>query len=101
MEETNIRLQSIWGKWWEPIRKWFYPLWLAYETSMRFIEYAVSVQNYFDELGYPALSLIFGVATLVICTAFLTVPACFILFRFFNTSNLTSTQIESKLKPIF
>jgi len=36
MEEQNLQLKSIWGKWWEPIRKWFYPAWLIYETTVRF-----------------------------------------------------------------
>jgi len=97
----NIQLQSIWGRWWIPVRKWFYPLWLAYETLVRFYEYAQSVYNYFGASGYPSLGTFCAVATFTVCTAFLTVPACFLLYRFFSTSNLTSTQIEFKLKPIF
>lgn len=101
MEEMNIRLRSIWGKWWVPLRKWFYPLWLAYETLIRFYEYADSVQSYFGESGRPYLGTISGIATFAICTAFLTVPACFILFKFFDTANLTGSPIEAKVKPIF
>lgn len=110
MEEMNIQLKSIWGKWWEPIRKWFYPLWLAYETSFRFYQYALSVQTYYKEqhgdmarylgeFGSQFLGVFCAVGTFAICTAFLTVPACFVLYRFFKSANLTSTPLEAKLKP--
>jgi hypothetical protein len=49
MEENNKQLKSIWGKWWEPIRKWFYPAWLLYELTVRFYENAIAVYNYFIE----------------------------------------------------
>ena len=49
MEENNKQPRSIWGKWWEPIRKWFYPGWLIYETSVRFYAYAKSVYHYLIE----------------------------------------------------
>ncbi|WP_417602553.1 hypothetical protein [Owenweeksia hongkongensis] len=95
----NIQQKSIWGKWWIPIRKWFYTLWLAYETTMRFYEYALSTEHYFDALGYPTLAIISSVISFVICAAFLTFPACFILYKFFDTSNLTGTSLEARLKP--
>ena len=112
MEENNKKLKSIWGKWWVSIRKWFYPAWLLYEISMRFYDYAQSVhiyfigqQNYLEsyigEIGAQTLAIFCSVATFVICTVFLTVPVCFILYKFFKTINLTSTQFEEKMKPIF
>lgn len=112
MEENNKPLKSIWGKWWEPVRKWFYPAWLVYETSIRFYDYAQSVHHYFvkqqdhiasyiGELGTQTLAVFCSVATFGVCTAFLTVPACFVLYQFFKTANLTGTQLEIKMKPLF
>ncbi|MCK0132570.1 hypothetical protein MWU59_13755 [Flavobacteriaceae bacterium F08102] len=40
MEEQNKQLTSILGKWWVSIRKWFYPAWLIYETTVRFYDYS-------------------------------------------------------------
>lgn len=85
--------------WWIPIRKWFYPLWLAYETTLRFYEYALSAEHYFHTLGYPTLAIISSVISFAFCTVFLTFPACFILYKFFDTSNLTGTSLEARLKP--
>ncbi|MEW7280149.1 hypothetical protein ABW636_16265 [Aquimarina sp. 2201CG1-2-11] len=112
MEKNNKQLQSIWGTWWEPIRKWFYPAWLLYETLVRFYEYTQSVYHYFlmeqeyttpyiGEIGTQTLAIFYSVATFVICTAFLTVPTCFILYKFFNTDNLTGTRFELKMKRVF
>lgn len=101
MEEIKIPLQSIWGKWWVPIRKWFYPLWLAYETLVRFYYYAESTHNYFYELSRPFLGAISGIVVFTICTAFLTLPACFVLYQFFSTENLSGNPIETKFKPYF
>ena len=112
MEEKNNQLKSILGKWWEPIRKWFYPAWLIYETSIRFYEYAQSFHNYFiiqhdyitpyiGEIGAQAIDVFCRVATFSICTFFLTIPACFVLYKFFKTENLTGTQFEEKIKFYF
>lgn len=112
MEENNKHLKSIWGKWWESFRKWFYPAWLIYETSIRFYDYAQSVHQYFiaqqdhlisyiGVLGTQALDLFCSVTTFAICSAFLTVPAGFVLYKLFNVDNLTGTRFEEKLKPIF
>ncbi|WP_439490623.1 hypothetical protein [Algoriphagus sp.] len=112
MEENNKLPTSIWGKWWEPIRKWFYPGWLAYETSVRFYEYTKAVYHFFTrqqdfiavyigKIGSQTLTVFSSVATFAVCTAFLTVPACFVLYKFFKAENLTGTPFEEKLKPLF
>ncbi|MFC5625662.1 hypothetical protein [Algoriphagus winogradskyi] len=112
MEENNKLPTSMWGKWWEPIRKWFYPGWLIYETSLRFYAYAISVYHYFlgdqedlvfyiGKIATRALALFCSIFTFAVCTVFLTVPACFMLYHFFKTENLTGTFYEEKLKPIF
>ncbi|CAM1368583.1 conserved hypothetical protein [Tenacibaculum litoreum] len=113
MEDNNKQqLKSIWGKWWEPIRKWFYPAWLIYETSIRFYEYALSVHIYFKnpqnniasyigEASTQILGIFCSLSTFIICTVFLTIPTCFILYKFFKTKNLTGSQFEATLKPIF
>ncbi len=112
MGDNNKELKSIWGKWWAPIRKWFYPAWLIYETSVRFADYGQSVHTYFikqqdylgsyiGEIGAQSLALFCSMITFVICTLFLTVPACLILFNFFKVINLTRTRLEERLKPIF
>ena len=109
MEERNKQLHSIWGKWWVPIRKWFYPSWLLYETSYRFYDYAESVhpyvinqlegiEVYIKEIGLQILAAISSIATFAICTVFLTVPACFLLYCFFTTKNVTGTTFEGKVK---
>ncbi|GGX06623.1 hypothetical protein [Aquimarina muelleri] len=112
MKENNKQLISIFGKWWEPIRKWFYPTWLLYELSVRFYDYAVDVHNYFiekqgyfvsyiGEIGTQTLAVFCSIATFVICTAFLTVSACFILYKFFKIKNLTDVKFEEKIKKYF
>lgn len=109
MEEKNNQLQSIFGKWWEPVRKWFYPAWLIYETSIRFYEYAQSVHNKFiiqqdyiasfiGKMGVHILDIFCCLATFSICTFFLTVPTCFVLYKFFKIENLTNTQFEERIK---
>ncbi len=112
MEENNKQLKSIWGKWWESIRKWFYPAWLLYETSVRFYDYAQSTHHYFIEkqssiashigdIGAQALSLFCSITSFSICFIFLTVPTCFILYKFFEIENLTATNFERRIKPFF
>lgn len=107
MEENNKQLKSIWGKWWEPIRKWFYPAWLIYETTVRFFDYSEAiylffiVQNYLGELGSQILAVFCSVTTFAICSFFLTVPTTFILYKFFKTETLPGTQFESKIKKYF
>ncbi|WPR75755.1 hypothetical protein [Algoriphagus sp. NG3] len=112
MEENNKLPTSIWGKWWEPIRKWFYPGWLAYETSVRFYDYSQSAYHFFTrqqdfiavyigKIGNQTLTVFSSVATFAVCTAFLTIPACFALYQFFKTENLTGSPFEEKFKPWF
>lgn len=112
MEDLNSQLHSIWGTLWEPVRKWFYPFWLIYETSVRFYNYAVGVQVYFSEqhtsisayigdVGAYILGLVCSVLTFVICSAFLTLPGSYLLFKLFKVDNLTKSVYEEKLKPIF
>ncbi|MCH7407905.1 hypothetical protein MM239_00730 [Belliella sp. DSM 111904] len=112
MKGGNKQLKSIFGKWWQPVRKWFYPSWLLYELSIRFYDYAIAVYFYFidmqgnftsyiGDIGLHTSAIFFSLATFIICSIFLTVPACFVLYRFFNTGGLTSTQFESKIKPLF
>lgn len=112
MGESKKVLKSIWGKWWVPIRKWFYLIWLLYETSIRFYVYAQSVHDYvicqqqdltsyIGETGTQSLAFFCSVSTFVICTFFLTVPTCFLLYKFFKTENLTYTMFEETIKPLF
>ncbi len=112
MEENNKQLRSIFGKWWESSRKWFYPAWLLYELSARFYDYAIGVQNYFieqqdyftlyiGEIGTQTLAIFCSVVTFVICTAFLTIPACFVLYKFFKIKNLSDSRFEEKFKIYF
>ncbi len=107
MEAKNNQLKSIWGKWWLPIRKWFYPVWLIYELSIRFYEYSEITYRFFisgdyiGELGLQLLAVFSGIATFVICTFFLTAPASFVLYKFFKANNLPDAQFEQKLKVYF
>ena len=108
MEKNNKQLKSIWGKWWASIRKWFYPAWLVYETSIRFYDYGQSVHDYFiiqqdyiGDIGAATLAIFFSVTTFVICASFLTLPTSFLLYQFFQTENLTSTRLEEKIKRYF
>lgn len=108
MEKNTNRATSIWGKWWEAIRKWFYPAWLVYEVSIRFYEYGLSThayileqQEYIGEIGAQSLAIFSAVATFVICTLYLTVPACLALYKFFTPFNSNTTRFEEKMKYIF
>ncbi len=107
MKEKNKQLKSVWGKWWESIRKWFYPAWLLYELSVRFYDYSEATyhyfiaQNYIDELGLQILAIFCSAVTFIICSLFLTVPTCFILYKFFKSGNLTDTPFEDKTKKYF
>lgn len=105
MEENKTQQKSILGNWWLPIRKWFYPAWFIYEISICFYDYGLSVYSYFMEyhnsigaFGAQALSIFCGVATFVICTFYLTVPACMLLFKFFNTKNISDNPVEERIK---
>ncbi len=108
MEDNNKPLKSIWGKWWEPIRKWFYPVWLLYELSIRFYDYATDVhqyimeqQNYLGEITTQALAIFLAIATFIICSFYLIVPTCLTLYKFFAKNNTTSNKIEKKIKRYF
>lgn len=112
MEEKDKQLKSIFGKWWQPVRKWFYPTWLLYELSIRFYDYAIAVFNYLIEnqeyfasyigkVGSQISAVFCSVVTFIVCTAFLTLPACFLLYTFFKTENLTATQFEYQIKKYF
>ncbi|TYA84389.1 hypothetical protein [Seonamhaeicola marinus] len=111
MEAQNKQLESIWGKWWEPLRKWFYPAWLIYETFIRFYSYSEDVYNYLlnkqelivsyiGKIGAQILSLFCTSLTFLICIVFLTVPTSFVLFRFFKSYNMTGTKLENRFKKI-
>lgn len=106
--EKRKQLKSIWGKGWQSIRKWFYSTWLIYETSIRFYDYGQSVHGYFinqqdylGEVGAQVLAIFFGLATFTICTFFLTLPTCLLLYKFFQTKNLTGTLFEESIKTYF
>lgn len=110
--EGHNKSTSIWGKWWEPIRKWFYTSWLAYEITARFYECSKNVKtffanqegfiaDYFGKDGVKILADLSGALTFTICTAFLTIPACFALYQFFKKEDLTGSVFESKFKPWF
>ena len=108
MEKNNKQLKSIWGKWWASIRKWFYPAWLVYETFIRFYAYGQSVhdcftmqQTYVGEIGTQTLAIFFSVITFVICATYLTLPASFLIYHFFQIDNLTNTRLEEKIKKYF
>ena len=112
MEEKNNPQKSIFGKRWQTVRIWFYPIWLLYELSIRFYDYAIAAQNHFIELqarsalnlgkiGTNTLAMFCSVSTFIVCTAFLTVPSCFVLYKFFKIENLTTSQFEAKLKKYF
>lgn len=108
MEGNTIQLRSIWGKWWEPIRKWFYPAWLLYETTIRFYDYAISThryfitqQNTFGEAGAQALSILGSIGTFLVCFGFLTIPGCIALFKFFKSGKVDRTSFEENIKKYF
>ena len=102
---------SIWGKWWEPFRKWIYPTWLGFEISMQFYDYTQYIHNFFEkhydditpyigEIGAKTLDIFCSSATFLSCSVFLTAPACYTLYKFFKEDNLTNTKIEEKIKRI-
>ena len=112
IEKHKSYQKSIWGQWWVPVRKWFYPAWLVYETSLRFYDYTKGVHQYFTErqcdiavhigrTGAQVLNTFCSTVTFAGCTAFLTIPACFVLYHFFKADNLTATNLENKLKRLF
>lgn len=112
MEENYKQLKSIFGKWWLPVRKWFYPIWLSYELSIRFYDYTLSVNDYFigkqafyasyiGKIGLQTLAVFCSLSTFIICTAFLTVPACLVFYQFFKIENLTATSFEAEIKRFF
>ncbi len=112
MEEQKEQRKSIYGRRWEPVRKWFYSSWLIYELSIHFYDYAIAVHNYLieqqgdfalrlGEMGTQASAIFCSVGTFIIYTFFLTVPAGFVLFTFFKTESLTGTQFERKIKKYF
>lgn len=103
---------TIFGNRWEPIRKWLYPSWIFYELSIRFYEYAISIQSYLvgrhnllavylGDIEMKTLALTFSLSTFIISTFFLTLPSCYVLYYFFKRENLTSTSFEIKLKKYF
>lgn len=108
----NKQKKSIWGAWWVPHRIWFYPSWLIYETSSRFYDYSQGVHHYFENhqdnitpyvggIGAQTLNIFCSGATFAGCSAFLTVPACFVLYKLFKEDNLTNTRFEEKMKRLF
>lgn len=112
MANQNSNLKSFLGPYWSSFRKWFYPAWLIYETSYRFYGYSLGVHEYLSvsqdsisvyigAFGADALSLFCSVSTFLICTLFLTVPACVLLFQLFVHRNLTGLQIEERIKFYF
>ena len=101
--------KSIWGDWWTSQRDWVYPSWLAYELTTCFYDYTEAVHNHFEENHGKVTSLFgeFGSRTLeALCegvtffgsSAFLTVPACLALYKFFREDNLTGTSFEEQVK---
>ncbi|MDN4165902.1 hypothetical protein QWY31_10335 [Cytophagales bacterium LB-30] len=107
-----MHTKSIFGTWWEPIRKWFYPIWLIYELSVRFYAYSADAYSYFSghqgyfysllgHTGAQLLAISVGMATFIICTFFLTIPSVYILYQFFKDENLTGTAFEGKMKFYF
>lgn len=101
--------KSIWGNWWASQRDWIYPSWLAYELTTRFYDYTGAVHNHFEEnqddivllfgeFGTKTLEALFEGVTFVGCSAFLTVPACLALYKFFREDNLTGTSFEEQIK---
>lgn len=108
MEGKESQLKSIWGKWWEPNRKWFYPAWLLYETTVHFYDYAFSAYQFFinqqdgiGEVAAQALSILGSLGTFVICFAFLTIPASLALFKFFKPEGTGNSSFEIEIKKYF
>ncbi len=112
MEAQKKHKKSIWGNWWVPIRKWFYPAWLIYEVTVRFYVYTLAIHQYFKngdhniasyigEIGAQVLDILSSSITFIGCTAFLTIPSCYILYKFFEFDNLTNTRFEQRIKVFF
>jgi len=108
MEGNTLELKSVWGNWWATKRKWLYPAWLCYETTVRFYDYAYATYPYFinqqDNIGAVAaqvLAIVASVGTFAICFAFLTIPGCIALFKFFKSEKTYYTSIESQIKKYF
>ncbi|UTW64554.1 hypothetical protein KFE98_10570 [bacterium SCSIO 12741] len=108
MEANRIPQKSILGPWWVPIRPWFYSAWLAYELTIRFYDYGLAVYHYFlefenhlGEFGAQALALFCGIAVFLICTSYLTLAGCVLLFKFFSTRNESGNSTEEKFKYYF
>ena len=108
MEKNNAYQKSIFGKWWAAIRKWFYPAWLLYETSIRFYDYALAIYIFFtkqqDLLGVfssQLLAVFCGISTFAICSFYLTLPACYVLYVFFKDNTPTAPKLIRRIKPYF
>ena len=101
MEVHDVGRKTFWGNWWEPIRKWFYPFWLLYELTFRFCQYALASYQYIEEISNQILAAFVALITFVVCTAFLTVSSCFIVYHFFQIENLTNTSFEERMKWYF
>ncbi|WP_242205481.1 hypothetical protein [Aestuariivivens insulae] len=108
MGEFKNQQKSIFGTWWEPIRKWFYPAWLVYETSIRFYDYALSVYSYFieqqDNIGEvitQVLAITCGLTTFLICIFYVTLPVSIILYKFFKDDKPIVNPFIHKIKKYF
>lgn len=108
MEDYKEQQKPILGVWWQAIRVWFYPLWLIYETSIRFYDYSLGVHSYFIEQQYfigetfsKILAITCGLATFLICTFYLTLPASFSLYKFFKGELPISNPLIHKIKSYF
>ncbi|NMH89662.1 hypothetical protein [Flavivirga algicola] len=108
MEEYNNHQKSIFGAWWEPFRKWFYPAWLLYELSIRFYDYALAVyqyiieqQNYLGEITAQTLAVFLSIATFIICAFYLTIPASLALYKFFKEDKQITNPFIYRIKTYF
>jgi hypothetical protein len=107
MEAFNNQQKSVFGTWWVPVRKWFYPAWLIYETSIRFYEYAFAVGNYFidqgsfGELFAQILAITCGLAAFLVCIFYLTIPACIALYAYFKDDPIMAYPSMYKIKKYF
>ena len=105
MEEYKSSQKSFLGPWWIPIRKWFYAAWLCYEISIRFYDYGIAVYNYLitqqEMLGTTTAHIIAisgGISTFIVCSFCLTIPACYTIFKFFDSHNPTFHPLIYKIK---
>lgn len=103
------QMTCIWGAWWIPFRPFAYTLWLAYEVSyrimdhcvvihMRFVRHHAGIAQYTGDFLAHALDIGTVVLTFLVCHAALTLPACFIMYKFLAEVNLTNTRFEEILK---